>query len=1028
MVRVLGAVAGIAFIGCVLAGPALPQQAATPEAASEKAKAIVAMLKALEAEISRLFLAGKYVEAVPLAEDLLAIREKVLGREHPGIASNLNTLAGLYMALGRYDNAEPLYNRSLAIRVRALGPEHLEITYSLNGLGKVYESQGRYADAEPPYRRSLAILEKVLGPNHPDVAIPLQGLAALYQKTGRYSEAEPLYKRNLTIREKAVGLDHTQVARALYDLSNLYFEQGRYAEARPLLSRSLAVLEKALGADHPQVGATLKSLAQLNKEQGHYAAAEAFAQRALTILERKLGPKHPVVGQTLNTLAEIYSQQGRYAEAEPLYSRNVSIQEEVLGPDNSGVGTALNNLADLYSKQGRYAEAEPLFKRAAAIYKKAMGADHLWLSRSLNNLAWLAFRRKDLAAAAKYWNDATAILQRRAERGLAVDNEEMQRNDWYFVGLVKTTYRVANEGGSSSPASAAAMFETAQWAQSSKAAIAVAQMAVRSASGKSELAAIVRERQDLTGEWQVKDRLLIAAKSLSPDKRNGSVEQALSDRLAAINLRLAEIDVRLVKDFPDYAALSSPKPTAVAAVQASLREGEALVLFLDTGANWAPILPEETFVWVVTKSDVRWIRSELGTEALQREIAALRCGLDDRAWDGEGFKHCSNLLKLPPDKAPKEGAPLPFDAGRAHAVYKSLFGGVEDLIRGRHLLIVPSGALTTLPFQVLVTKAPSSPELASASWLIREHALTVLPSVASLAVLRRTSKPSAAGNPMIGFANPLLDGDQNDPRHGAWYKQQAERARAEHGCAAAPKKRSASLRALGRSPSQVPQPAGLADLSHLRVQTPLPETADEVCDVARSIGADVSEMRIGARANETEIKRLSSSGELAKYRILHFATHGTLAGQLRGTSEPGLILTPPAKATTEDDGYLSGSEIAALKLDADWVILSACNTAGGVGAGEAAEALSGLARVFFYAGARALLVSHWEVDSHAAVKLVTTAIGELAKDRSLGRAEALRRAMLAVMADRRRPDGWVPASHPSVWAPFVVVGEGGASR
>ena len=203
--------------------------------------------------------------------------------------------------------------------------------------------------------------------------------------------------------------------------------------------------------------------------------------------------------------------------------------------------------------------------------------------------------------------------------------------------------------------------------------------------------------------------------------------------------------------------------------------------------------------------------------------------------------------------------------------------------------------------------------------------------------------------------------------------------------------------------------------------------------MARSVGADTAEMRIGARATEAEVKRLSAAGELAKYRILHFATHGLLAGQLTGTNEPGLILTPPATATSNDDGYLSGSEIAGLKLDADWVILSACNTAGGDGKGEAAEALSGLARVFFYAGARALLVSHWEVDSDAAVKLVTRAIAALAedplaKDKIIGRAEALRRAMLSAMVDTTRPANWVPASHPSVWAPFVVVGEGGADR
>jgi CHAT domain-containing protein len=134
---------------------------------------------------------------------------------------------------------------------------------------------------------------------------------------------------------------------------------------------------------------------------------------------------------------------------------------------------------------------------------------------------------------------------------------------------------------------------------------------------------------------------------------------------------------------------------------------------------------------------------------------------------------------------------------------------------------------------------------------------------------------------------------------------------------------------------------------------------------------------------------------LAQYRILHFATHGATAGQLSPAAEPGLILTPPAEASPADDGYLSASEIAGLKLDADWVILSACNTA--AGEGSDAEALSGLARAFFYAQARALLVSHWEVNSDATVKIITTAMREMSKHGRIGRAEALRRAMLALI-------------------------------
>jgi CHAT domain len=128
------------------------------------------------------------------------------------------------------------------------------------------------------------------------------------------------------------------------------------------------------------------------------------------------------------------------------------------------------------------------------------------------------------------------------------------------------------------------------------------------------------------------------------------------------------------------------------------------------------------------------------------------------------------------------------------------------------------------------------------------------------------------------------------------------------------------------------------------------------------------------------------------------------------------ILTPPRKASEEDDGYLSASEIAGLKLDADWVILSACNTA--AGAATSSEALSGLARAFIYAQARALLVSHWEVCSEATVKLITKAIREMARDPNVGRAEAMRRSMLALI-DKGEPH----EAHPAYWAPFVVVGE-----
>ena len=176
------------------------------------------------------------------------------------------------------------------------------------------------------------------------------------------------------------------------------------------------------------------------------------------------------------------------------------------------------------------------------------------------------------------------------------------------------------------------------------------------------------------------------------------------------------------------------------------------------------------------------------------------------------------------------------------------------------------------------------------------------------------------------------------------------------------------------------------------------------------------EVRLGARATIATLKQLSEKHELAKYRIVHFATHGVLAGEIMGADEPGLLLTPPEIETQDDNGYLAASDIASLELDAEWVVLSACNTAAaGVKGGEM---LSGLARAFFFARTRALLVSHWYVPGGAAAKLATGAILN-AHNTGIGRSEALRRVMENLITS-----GKSGQAHPSFWASFVVIGEG----
>ena len=961
---------------------------------------------------------GRYGEAEPLCKRALEARERVLGPEHPRTLQSLIALADNYKARSRYSEAEPLFERALAVGDRVLGSEHPDTVTSANNLAEIYLAQGRYKEAEPLFKRALNAYERLLGPDHPNTMSCIGDLAALYEALGRNGEAEPLYKRTLEARERLLGPEHPDTLTSVSKLADLYQAEGRHGEAEPLYQRAADARERVLGPEQPDTIASVNKLALLYKEQGRYADAEPLYKRALTANEHTLGPDHPLTLDAANTLATLYKAAHRYDEAEQLYKRTLETEERVIGADNLLTLSLVDKLATLYGEQGRFGDAEPFQKRALETRERILGPDHSQTLESVANLAALRFKQQDWLSSAALWRRSTAAIAARTLRGLPDSGQaasgkvkgDADQPSLQFRALLKTAYRLTPQGGMPDPDLAREMFQAAQWVQSSEAAQSLTQMAAQGASRDPMLGALARERQDLVAEWQKRDSLHSAAFSQAPEKRDTEAEAENMARLTAIDAQIKEIDRKLAANFPGYAELVSPAPIAVEEVQVLLGDDEALVLFLDTG-ELGPV-PQESFIWVVTKTASRWVRSPMGTPTLAQEVAALRCGLDQAAWEGP---RCEQLTGQHYTKADRNaGPPLPFDYARAHRLYQALFGQVEDLIKGKHLLLVPSGPLTQLPFQVLVTAPPSNGDNKSPAWLIREHAVTVLPAASSLKALRQLARPSVAEKPMIGFGNPLLDGPD-----GA-YVELARRARDNKTCVAlAPVQVVSATEA--RGVARIQTCGGLADVSFLRGQVPLPETADELCAIARDVHADPREIYLGARATEHVVKRLSETGELAKYRIVHFATHGALAGEVAGVAEPGLIMTPPDTPSREDDGYLSASEIAALKLDADWVILSAFNTAAGGALG--AEALSGLARAFIYAQARALLASHWEVNSEATVKLITGAISRLAADKSIGRAKAMRQSMLDLI-----DHGNAEEAHPAYWAPFVVVGEGGAGR
>ena len=980
---------------------------------------------------------GKLKKAENYYRRALSIKEKKLGRNHPDVGIVLNNLAELYKAQGRYKKAEALYKREIVITRKAFGRNHISYAVSQNNLADLYEKQGHYKKAEILYRSCLVIHEKKLGSEHPStlsvlnniarlyemqgftnkakklyanvltkiekklghdhlsVATISNNLASIYKLQGRYKEAIHLYKKGLEIQERTLGHDHYITANSINNLASVYDDQGRKKIAEALYKRSLAIREKVLGKQHPAVAVSLNNLGDLYQKQEDYEKALPLLLRSLAIKKKKFGPEHPAVAVSLSNLATLYEAQGRYNDAKLLYMRSLDIKEKKLGREHLSVATTLNNLAGLRERLGQYDMARTLYERSLAIRKKNLDNKNPLVSATLNNIASLYFVQKEWAQATQYWRQAADILKFRVIRDEKIGQgqsgkrkNEIAQNSWYFWGLVKSVFR---KEGPKVKAQINELFQSAQWAVQSEAAGALAQMSARQAAGNGELAVLVRERQDKVREWQALEKLVNKKRSA------GKNHKELDRRMARLDRRISEIDKRLAKDFPDYAALASPRPLSIKQVQKLLQPDEALVLLLDTPE--ARPTPAETFIWAVTRERAVWKRAPLGGKALAAKVALLRKELDpSTATRSTGKKR---------GFAPARQS-AGFSLDTAHELYEKLLGPVEKLIADKkHLMIVASGPLTALPFQVLVrSKADGAitgdEKYRRADWLIRHHAITTLPSVSSLKALRGIEGKGAAApsGKLVGFADPVFRpptakpvqvASADPPKHPKRLKRSVQR-----GYASFFKGRNVDLQTLAAS---LPQLDG---------------TRRELLAIGKTLGVKKQNLFLGRKASERAVKKAA----LDRYRIVYFATHGLIAGDVKGLGEPALAFSLPAKATPEDDGLLTASEVTELKLNADWLVMSACNTAAGDRPG--AEALSGLARAFFYAGAKTLLVSHWPVGDEAAVALTTRAFAAIKAHPELGKSQALRRAMLALI-----DKGGMSNTHPTVWAPFVVVGEGG---
>lgn len=942
-------------------------------------------LQAIDRRMTQFVAKGNYAAALVEAKKLEAAIKARYGTDHENYAAALNNLAFLHATLGQYDEAEELFKRALALREKNAGPNDLQVAKTLDTLSQMYVNQSRLGEAEPLMRRALAIAEKTLPGTDPYVSKLVNDLAVVVEQQGKYLESEGYYKRAIANLELVKGPNNVEVARALGNLAVTYQHLGRYEEAVELHRRALPILEKSLGRNHPDVATQLGNMAGLLQALDRYKEAEDVLKRALAIREKTYGASHPDVATALSELASVYGSLGRPAEAEASYRRALAIFEKFHGADHPEVANTLNNLSVGAALQKRYDEAERMLNRAVLIQESALGADHPKVINTLSNLAFVLAAQERYEAALTPARKSTQALGARAAaeaptltRG-GQEGRLLEGNSGFYRVHLMALGGLARQQKSFTPTLGSEAFEVAQGASQSSASAALQQMANRFAAGDGSLAALVRYHQDMLTLQRDTDKAIVTIMATRDGQKERPKFEAIRKDVAS---RLARIATDIEKQFPNYAALTSPKPLKVEEAQKLLLGADEALVFIQSGH-------EESYVFAVTRDGFGWATIALDPKGLSDKVATFRRGL--------------NVEDI---AQPSAGQRTLFDLAAAHELYGLLLGPVEGLIKGkRNLLVVPSGALTALPFHLLVTEKPAAVPLAgdsitaqtmapyrNAAWLLKRHAVTVLPSVGSLKALRVFAHKDQAGKSMIGFGDPVFN---------------AER---EGGPGSGQRRVAAKTRAY----ADFWQGSGVDRALLKQVLVRLEDTADELKAVAGKLGAPSNDLYLREAASETNVK----SASLADYRIIYFATHGLVAGDVKGLGEPSLALTLPQKPTEKDDGLLTASEIAALTLNADWVVLSACNTIAGDKPG--AEALSGLARAFFYGGARALLVSHWAVDSAAATRLTTATFEILKSDPKLGRAEALRRAMLAYSNDTADPLN----AYPALWAPFSLVGEG----
>jgi tetratricopeptide (TPR) repeat protein len=1039
-----------------------------------------AQLDQLDEQLMKALSEGKFAQAVEMAREIASLRERWQGDRHgesliarervkryetllrlsekdqQEIAKSFRAEDEGYTLFNRqqYQAAEEKLQQGLALRRQVLGDDSPLTAQSYNDVAMSLNAQGKYAEAQPLLEKALAIKRKVLGEEHFDTANSYNNVAFNLDAQGKHAEARLLHEKALATRRQVLGEEHPDTALSYNNLAINLEAQGRYTEAQPLKEKALAIFRQVRGEEHPHTAGSYNNLAYNLGMQGKYAEAQPLYEKALAIWRKALGEEHSFTALAYNNVGYVLSAQGKQAEAQPLLEKALDIRRKILGEEHPDTAASYNIVALHLDAQGKHAEAQPLYQKSLAIRRQVLGEEHPHTAASYNNLALNLWRQHKIAEAVRLLLDSLpgqeAARFQTAPSGFdrAVAGRQVSPHVLLALGLARVKQPV--EAFSHAEASLArGLLDDL--------ATAITDEAGQAVSLRARLNLLDRQLLPLFGRA-----------TLSGDQK------ALREELLRQRRDTLSQMARLAAD------VSARQLLPVADIQKQLLNDTALVLWLDIDK-----LDEHHACVVRSKGDPGWVRL-LGSDK-------------DNAWTAEDrdlADRLYRLLQLP--TTPDAERQRLSDALRAQRLepLRPHLQARDGMPAVRRLLVVPTGWAGLVPLEVLganyrISYVPSASVYAR---LRQQHrsvegsSLLALgdPIFSSPAV--RRPEPPAQGL-LLSFVQPGGNANRAGLRGGDVLLQMGSTPLTSIGDLKKALAEGGAVRywrdgqeqtvkvpdgALGVRVDERPAPqavavwfaAGVSPVTRGPDPVGLPGTKWEVQALSRLVPKTTT--LLGSEASEQRLDELARDGKLKTYRLLHLATHGVVDWQTPRRSR--LLLardrlhdpkdTPPGKKPYS--GELTVGDIRqSWRLDADLVVLSACQTA--LGRQSGGDGLLGFAQAFLQCGARCVVLSRWEAEDTATALLMLRFYESLLGKRpdlkkALGRAEALEEAKRWLRELRRRdaealaaalhggklsdtttrgsvvelnpkerpvklPQGERPYAHPFYWATFVLVGD-----